>query len=132
MNIKTVEDLFIHLLSDTYSAEKQLTKALSKLARATSNEKLSQAFQSHLEETQGQIERIDQIVESESGIKLKRMKCVAMEGLIEEANEVIESTEKTKYAMQRLSPRRKKSSITKSPATARLPPWPSSLAIAKH
>lgn len=40
MNIKTVEDLFIHLLSDTYSAEKQLTKALSKLARATSNEKL--------------------------------------------------------------------------------------------
>ncbi|EDJ4404631.1 hypothetical protein GE643_09550 [Salmonella enterica] len=94
MNIKTVEDLFIHLLSDTYSAEKQLTKALSKLARATSNEKLSKAFQSHLEETQGQIERIDQIVESESGIKLKRMKCVAMEGLIEEANEVIESTEK--------------------------------------
>ncbi|MEO1739502.1 putative cytoplasmic protein [Salmonella enterica subsp. enterica serovar Typhimurium] len=51
MNIKTVEDLFIHLLSDTYSAEKQLTKALPKLARATSNEKLSQAFQSHLEET---------------------------------------------------------------------------------
>lgn len=41
MNIKTVEDLFIHLLSDTYSAEKQLTKVLSKLARATSNEKLS-------------------------------------------------------------------------------------------
>lgn len=51
MNIKTVEDLFIHLLSDTYSAEKQLTKALSKPARATSNEKLSRAFQSHLEET---------------------------------------------------------------------------------
>ncbi len=51
MNIKTVEDLFIHLLSDTYSAEKQLTKALPKLARATSNEKLSRAFQSHLEET---------------------------------------------------------------------------------
>ncbi|EKK8543973.1 DUF892 family protein [Salmonella enterica] len=60
MNIKTVEDLFIHLLSDTYSAEKQLTKALPKLARATSNEKLSQAFQSHLEETQGQIERIEE------------------------------------------------------------------------
>ncbi len=66
--------------------------------------KLSQAFQSHLEETQGQIERIDQIVESESGIKLKRMKCVAMEGLIEEANEVIESTEKkrsTRYSAYR-------------------------------
>lgn len=56
MNIKTVEDLFIHLLSDTYSAEKQLTKALSKLVRATSNEKLRQAFQSHPEETQDQID----------------------------------------------------------------------------
>ncbi|CAM6353645.1 MULTISPECIES: YciE/YciF ferroxidase family protein [Citrobacter] len=94
MNMKTVEDVFIHLLSDTYSAEKQLTRALSKLSRAASNEKLIQAFQAHLEETQGQIERIDQVVESEAGIKVKRMKCVAMEGLIEEANEVIESTEK--------------------------------------
>lgn len=94
MNMKTVEDVFVHLLSDTYSAEKQLTRALSKLSRAASNEKLIQAFQAHLEETQGQIERIDQVVESEAGIKVKRMKCVAMEGLIEEANEVIESTEK--------------------------------------
>lgn len=44
MNMKTIEDVFIHLLSDTYSAEKQLTRALAKLARATSNEKLSQAL----------------------------------------------------------------------------------------
>lgn len=94
MNMKTIEDVFIHLLSDTYSAEKQLTRALAKLARATSNEKLSQAFHAHLEERHGQIERIDQVVESESNLKIKRMKCVAMEGLIEEANEVIESTEK--------------------------------------
>ncbi|EGK3954647.1 ferritin-like domain-containing protein [Escherichia coli] len=94
MNMKTIEDVFIHLLSDTYSAEKQLTRALAKLARATSNEKLSQAFHVHLEETHGQIERIDQVVESESNLKIKRMKCVAMEGLIDEANEVIESTEK--------------------------------------
>ncbi len=49
MNMKTIEDVFIHLLSDTYSAEKQLTRALAKLARATSNEKLSQAFHAHLE-----------------------------------------------------------------------------------
>lgn len=61
---------------------KQLTRALAKLARATSNEKLSQAFHAHLEETHGQIERIDQVVESESNLKIKRMKCVAMEGLI--------------------------------------------------
>lgn len=92
--MKTLEDVFIHLLSDTYSAEKQLTRGLAKLARAASDEKLSAAFNAHLEETQGQIARIDQIIEQEPKIKIKRMKCVAMEGLIEEANEVIESTEK--------------------------------------
>lgn len=113
MNMKSVEDVFIHLLSDTYSAEKQLTRALGKLARAASSEKLSAAFTAHLEETQGQIERIDQIVEQKDGIKIKRMKCVAMEGLIEEANEVIESTEKMKCVMPRLLPLHKKWSITK-------------------
>ncbi|EMR1159296.1 ferritin-like domain-containing protein [Klebsiella pneumoniae] len=94
MNMKSIEDVFIHLLSDTYSAEKRLTRGLAKLARAASSEKLSAAFNAHLEETQGQIERIDQIIEQESNLKIKRMKCVAMEGLIEEANEVVESTEK--------------------------------------
>lgn len=94
MNMKSLEDVFIHLLSDTYSAEKQLTRALAKLAREASSESLRTAFKSHLEETHGQIERIDQIVEQEPALKIKRIKCVAMEGLIEEANEVIESTEK--------------------------------------
>ncbi len=47
-----------------------------------------------LKKPEGQIERIDQIIEQESNLKIKRMKCVAMEGLIEEANEVVESTEK--------------------------------------
>lgn len=94
MNMKSIEDVFIHLLSDTYSAEKQLTRALAKLSREASSPELSAAFKAHLEETHGQIERIDQVVEKTPNIKLKRMKCVAMEGLIEEANEVIESTEK--------------------------------------
>lgn len=94
MQIKSVEDIFIHLLSDTYSAEKQLTKALSKLSRSAYSDKLTAAFQLHLDETHGQIERIDKVVDSEDGLKLKRIKCAAMEGLIEEANEVIESTDK--------------------------------------
>ncbi|MGI4855744.1 MAG: ferritin-like domain-containing protein [Janthinobacterium lividum] len=93
MAVKTLQDLFVHALSDVYSAEKQLTKALPKLARAATNPKLVAAFQSHLEETHGQIERIDQVVES-SGVKLKRMKCAAMEGLCEEAQEVIDEVEK--------------------------------------
>lgn len=86
---KTVEDLFIHELSDVYSAEKQITKALPRLAKAATNPLLAEAFTSHLEETQGQIERIDQLVEL-TGIKLKRMKCVAMEGLVEESKELLE------------------------------------------
>ena len=92
MAIKTIEDLFIHELSDIYSAEKQLTKALPRLARAASSPDLKAAFESHLEETQGQVERIDQIVEL-LDIKLKRIKCAAMEGLIEEGKEVIEEVE---------------------------------------
>lgn len=91
--IKTVDELFVHELSDIYSAEKQLSKALPRMARAAENPKLQQAFETHLEETQGQIERIDQVVEA-SGLKLKRVKCAAMEGLVEEAKEVMDSIEK--------------------------------------
>ena len=93
MTTKTLKDLYIHSLSDIYSAEKQMTKSLPKMARASTNPGLRSAFETHLEETQGQIERIDQVVEA-SGIKLKRIKCVAMEGLIEEGQEQIDEIEK--------------------------------------
>lgn len=93
MAIKTLEDLFIHDLSDIYSAEKQITRALPKMARAATDEKLVAAFQQHLEETHGQIERLDQLVEKTEGVRIKRMKCHALEGLVEEAQEIIESVE---------------------------------------
>jgi ferritin-like metal-binding protein YciE len=93
MTTKTIKDLFIHSLSDIYSAEKQMTKSLPKLARAATDADLSAAFLTHLEETRGQIGRIDQIVEA-SGIRLKRIKCVAMEGLVEEGREQIDEIEK--------------------------------------
>lgn len=93
MTIKTLEDLFVHDLSDIYSAEKQITRALPKMARAATDEKLIAAFQQHLEETRGQIERIDQLVESTEGVRIKRMKCHALEGLAEEAQEIIDSVE---------------------------------------
>lgn len=91
--ITSLEEAFVQELSDIYSAEKQLTKALPKMARAAINEKLVQGFTQHLEETQGQVERIDQIVE-DMGIKLKRIKCLAMEGLVAEGAETIEEVEK--------------------------------------
>ncbi|BCU56813.1 YciE/YciF ferroxidase family protein [Enterobacter kobei] len=93
MTIKTLEDLFIHDLSDVYSAEKQITRALPKMARAATDEKLVAAFKQHLEETQGQIERLDQLVEATEGVRIKRMKCHALEGLVEEAQEIIDSVE---------------------------------------
>ncbi|WOD17064.1 DUF892 family protein [Paraburkholderia kirstenboschensis] len=70
-----------------------MTKSLPKMARAATSPGLRSAFETHLEETQGQIERIDQVVEA-SGIKLKRIKCVAMEGLVEEGQEQIAEIEK--------------------------------------
>lgn len=63
------------------------------MARAATNPLLAEAFNAHLEETQGQIERIDQLV-ALTGLKLKRMKCVAMEGLVEESKELLEEIEK--------------------------------------
>ncbi|CAB3795419.1 Protein YciF [Paraburkholderia ultramafica] len=93
MTTKTLKDLFIHSLSDIYSAEKQMTKSLPKMALASTNLGLRAAFEKHLEETQGQIERIDEVVEA-TGIKLKRVKCVAMEGLVEECQEQIDEIEK--------------------------------------
>lgn len=93
MTIKTLKDLFIHALSDVYSAEKQLTKALPKLARAADQEDLVNAFKTHLEETQGQIERLDKLVESTPDVRIKRIKCLAMEGLVEEGQEMIDGIE---------------------------------------
>jgi ferritin-like metal-binding protein YciE len=92
MPAKTMQDLFIQALSDVYSAEKQLTKSLSKMASASTNPDLSAAFTTHLEETNGQIERIDNVVKS-CGIKLKRIKCVAMERLVEDGQKQIEEIE---------------------------------------
>ena len=91
--ITTLEEAFIHELSDIYSAENQMTKALPKLAKASSNPKLAEGFTAHLQETEGQIERIDQIVEA-LGIKLERTKCKAMEGLVEEGDETVKDIEK--------------------------------------
>jgi ferritin-like metal-binding protein YciE len=92
MKISTLEEAFIHELSDIYNAEKQLTKALPKLAKAATNEMLTEGFETHLTETEEQVARIEQIIASD-GIQLKRVKCRAMEGLIEEGKEIIAEIE---------------------------------------
>lgn len=93
MKIESLLELFIHDLSDVYSAERQITKALPKMIRAASENSLKEAFKLHLEETEGQIQRLDQVVEAHDELRIKRMKCHALEGLVEEAQELIEATE---------------------------------------
>ncbi|MBK3733491.1 DUF892 family protein [Azospirillum brasilense] len=89
MAAKTMQDLLIEELRDIYHAEKQLTKALPKLAKAAHSEKLRAAFESHLEETRGQIERLEQVFD-ELDTRTRGKHCDAMEGLISEAREIME------------------------------------------
>lgn len=93
MSIKTIQDLFVHELSGVHNAERQLTQSLPKLARAAKDPMLADAFSLHLDETNGQIKRIERIVEG-LGIKLTRIRCAAMEGLVEENKEIIESIDR--------------------------------------
>jgi ferritin-like metal-binding protein YciE len=86
---KTLEDLFLDTLKDVYHAEKQITKALPKMARAAGSPELKAAFTTHLEETRGQIVRLEQVFELMD--KPARAKpCAAMQGLVEEGQEVME------------------------------------------
>ena len=90
MKAKGFKDLFELELKDIYSAEKQLTKALPKMAKAATNDELKEAFESHLAETEGQIERLEKIFD-QLGISHSRVeKCKAMEGLVEEGKKIME------------------------------------------
>jgi len=90
----TLEELFIEELRDLYDAEKQLTKALPKMAKASQSEELRAAFQEHLTQTQGHVQRLEQVFES-FGEKARGKKCVAMAGLVEEGNEVAKDTDES-------------------------------------
>ena len=89
MAVKTLKDLFAHNLSDVYNAERQLAKIVPKLIKSAEDEGLSELFQTQLEDLQNTIEQLDRVFES-CRIKLKRVKCAAMEGLIEESKEILE------------------------------------------
>jgi ferritin-like metal-binding protein YciE len=85
----TLHDAFIDELRDAYDAERQLTKALPKLAKASSSPELRQAFETHLEETQGHIERLQQVFAAIDE-KASGKRCEGMAGIIEEGNAVMQ------------------------------------------
>lgn len=89
MKINTLQDLYIEELRDIYNAENQLLKALPKMAGAATSEELRTALEDHFEQTKEHVERLDQIFES-IGVPAKGKKCKAMEGLVEEGNELLE------------------------------------------
>lgn len=93
MATKGFQDLLIEQLKDVYSAEQQIIEALPKMVKAADSDELREAFQMHLEETRGQVERLDEIFEGLSR-KPGAKKCKGMEGLIKEGEEALEEVEK--------------------------------------
>lgn len=89
MAVETLEELLLEEIRDLYDAEKQLVKALPKMAKAASDEDLRAAFQEHLEQTKGQVARLEQVFE-QLDTKPKGKPCKAMKGLVEEGQEVME------------------------------------------
>src|SRR3954451_3558776 len=91
-SMESLEDLMQDELKDIYDAEKQLTKALPKLAKKASNEELRDALQTNLQETEGYIERLEPIFE-QLGMSARCKRCEGMKHLIDEVNEMISEAE---------------------------------------
>lgn len=89
MSLDSLEKLFLEELKDVYNAEKQITKALPRMAKAAESPQLEQAFTKHLRETEGQIQRLERIFK-ELGQAARGKKCKGMEGLLEEGKETME------------------------------------------
>ncbi len=90
--MKTMEELFIDLMQDVYYAEKELTKALPKMAKEAEDKDLKHAFSEHLKETEGHVKRLDKAFEM-IGKPAKGKKCDAILGIIAEGEEVIKNVD---------------------------------------
>jgi ferritin-like metal-binding protein YciE len=87
--LKTFEDLLIHCITDLYSAEKQLTKAIPNMAEAATDEDLKEGFEDHLTETEEHVKRLEEIIDSFAYEIDTSMTCKGIEGLIDEGKEVL-------------------------------------------
>ncbi|MCC7208841.1 MAG: ferritin-like domain-containing protein [Anaerolineae bacterium] len=87
--VRNLEDLLVHELKDLYDAEQQLVEALPLLAQAVTSEDLKGALEAHLEQTRGHVERLSQVFKA-LGKRATRETCEAMQGLVTEAQQVLE------------------------------------------
>ncbi|MEA2983430.1 MAG: hypothetical protein QOF09_5253 [Alphaproteobacteria bacterium] len=94
-DIKTIDDLFLHVLQDIYYAENQILKALPDMIQKATNRDLTSAFKDHLEETEKHVSRLDRAFEL-LGQEPKGTKCPAINGIIDEANEIAGEIDKKK------------------------------------
>ena len=92
--MNTLQDLFLDSLADMYYAENQLVKALPKMAKAATHEDLREAFDTHLGETEGHVQKLEQVFE-QFGEKPHSKKCPAIVGIIKEAEEIISENKKS-------------------------------------
>ncbi len=86
--IKSLDDLFVHTLQDIYYAEQQITKALPKMIANATDPQLKQGFETHLGETKNHVKRLEQVFQMH-GEPVKAVNCPAIDGIIEEANEIL-------------------------------------------
>ncbi|QRG04882.1 ferritin-like domain-containing protein [Xanthobacter dioxanivorans] len=86
-DIHSMDDLFVHTLRDIYYAEKRILKALPTMIEKASSSSLKQAFQTHLGETEGHVTRLEEVFRMH-GVEAKTVKCPAIDGIIEEAEDV--------------------------------------------
>jgi ferritin-like metal-binding protein YciE len=94
MKIENMEELFLAEIEDLYDCEKRLTKALPKMAKASTSLQLRQAFESHLLETEGHLQRLEKVF-SAMGKEPKAETCQAIKGLIEEGEDMISNTDQS-------------------------------------
>ncbi len=89
MSLESMQELFLNELKDSYNSEKQIVRALPRLAKAAASQELAQALRKHLKETENQVRRLERIFKS-LGQTPRGKKCKGMEGILEEGKEVLE------------------------------------------
>ena len=88
MELESLRDLYVHELKDLYSAEKQMIRNMPKMVKAATNRQLASAFQTHLDQTKRQAERLEQILQ-DNGESTRGPKCEGMEGVLREGDHMV-------------------------------------------
>ena len=116
-DIKTLDDLFVHQLRDIYYAEKQIVQALPEMIEKAKDPGLKQGFEAHLGETKNHVKRLEQVFKMH-GVEAKGVECPAIDGIIEEADEIAGEVDDTKVLDAALIAAAQAVDITKSHAMA--------------